>query len=406
MNTNEKQHELNLNVENSGEVKRITKRPVKDACGNYYFGEIDEKGRKHGIGRINFSDGTKAEGTFKNGQMDGEITYIYSQKERLVYLFKGGCEICLLKAYFEKGDYFEGTPLKNNMGLTEGRFVYANGRVCIGIFKYYKPIGDVEVVNSIGDCYRGPIKNGIFSGKGRIIYKTANEEYVGDFYNDLRNGNGIHQFSDKSTYQGNWWNDNMHGNGTQIFEDGTEFKGSFYLNQRRKGILRKPDDTTIEGSFYGDTIIGQVKIIFPTGEIYEGDYYNDSMNGFGTYKFVNGDIYTGGFKEGKFFSRGEYSYSNGAKYIGPFENSKFEGAGIIVFPNAQCYFGMFKNGEARDFNGELKNMDSYVREYANWVDNQLVIQDKFREIDIPEFDEKIKEIIKNDKKNRKECLAK
>ena len=46
--------------------------------------------------------------------------------------------------------------------------------------------------------------NNKMHGKGHMIYPDG-KEYIGDFDNDLRHGQGLYKFGDEREYEGGWF---------------------------------------------------------------------------------------------------------------------------------------------------------------------------------------------------------
>lgn len=59
------------------------------------------------------------------------------------------------------------------------------------------------------------------------MYFSNDENYDGDWVNDLRCGNGTYHFADGGSYAGEFVADKFHGNGTAYFSDGTKFSGAW-----------------------------------------------------------------------------------------------------------------------------------------------------------------------------------
>jgi hypothetical protein len=109
---------------------------------------------------------------------------------------------------------------------------------------------------------------------------TDGGNYVGEWKNDMANGQGTFTYANGDKYVGEWKDGKKHGQGTYIMADGGN---------------------------------------------YVGEWKNDMANGQGTYTYVNGDKYVGEFKDDKKYGQGTYTMADGTVYKGLWENDEFLG---------------------------------------------------------------------------------
>ncbi|CAK92244.1 unnamed protein product (macronuclear) [Paramecium tetraurelia] len=117
--------------------------------------------------------------------------------------------------------------------------------------------------------------------------------YVGEMYNQLRDGFGKYQFVEGGYYEGQWKQNKMHGYGTL---------------------------------FYG---VGQ--------KAYEGQFENDQFSGFGTLYNKEPTKLDTPFDCSNFDLIGNYW----VKYVGNFQNELKDGQGALYLSNDECYKGEF-----------------------------------------------------------------
>jgi len=112
--------------------------------GGEYFGQLDERGQKHGNGKMKYDNGNEYEGQWKHNKRDGK-------------------------------------------GITK----YASGNVYTGTWKMGKRHGfGVFHIKKTGDVYRGNWAQGLKSGPG--VYEYADGELDVSFYEkDVRAGEGV-----------------------------------------------------------------------------------------------------------------------------------------------------------------------------------------------------------------------
>ena len=85
------------------------------------------------------------------------------------------------------------------------------------------------------DVYKGYYKDGKRHGQGHMIWKNDEEEYEGEWFNGVQNGNGTeisYLNGRKTTYRGMWMDGKRHGQGRIEYSDGSVLEGKW--NNGRK----------------------------------------------------------------------------------------------------------------------------------------------------------------------------
>ncbi|HWR33007.1 MAG TPA: hypothetical protein VN451_05760, partial [Chitinophagaceae bacterium] len=72
------------------------------------------------------------------------------------------------------------------------------------------------------------------------------------------------------------------------------------------------------GSFNGNAMTGQGKLIDPNGDIYEGSFKNGYFEGAGTFNYANGNKFSGHYIKHMREGKGTIWYANGNRYEGDF----------------------------------------------------------------------------------------
>jgi len=111
----------------------------------------------------------------------------------------------------------------------------------------------IEIHKMDGTKYEGMFKDSSYDGRGHMTYFNHPEfkEYIGDFVDDKRQGEGVMIYHDKK-YTGGWFNNMRHGYGEIVNSEG-----------RGEGTFE--EDELVEGRFkYKD---GKVDQIFPDGRV-------------------------------------------------------------------------------------------------------------------------------------------
>lgn len=141
-----------------------------------------KKGLRHGQGVGVWSDGSRYEGMWKYGAMNGKGTYT------------------------SKGNKYEGM-WKNGKKEGTGVLTYADGSV-----------------------YTGEFRDDQRSGTGKMKFADGSS-HEGQWKNDMANGSGKHIWTSGTQYIGNWKDNQMHGKGILIYFDGKVDQGKFKNNE-------------------------------------------------------------------------------------------------------------------------------------------------------------------------------
>ena len=177
---------------------------------------------------------------------------------------------------------------------------YPSGELYSG---YYSPNWEKEIfgiqINQNGSKYVGLFKNGMYDGRGRIIFRNG-DYFEGEFKNNKANGFGKYVNVNGEIYLGNWVNDKQEGNGELILKNGSRYIGEF-----KNGMEN-----------------GKGKIIWNDSSYYEGDFVNNYFEGYGIYMKRNKKNYIGQWKMGQMEGFGIFNYPDGKSYKGYFEKDK------------------------------------------------------------------------------------
>jgi|TARA_B110000090_G_C13394830_1_gene450828 hypothetical protein len=213
----------------------------------------------------------------------------------------------------------------------DGAYLYADGDVFQGTWKYNHPHGSGELFTKQG-YYQGQVDEGNVNGQGRMIFSDG-RSYVGKWgaptqcqpslingleYSDgLPHGEGKMTFIDGSVAKGTWYRGRPEGKHTTY----TTSKGSSKDGPMVRGILHGSDCTykdraglLIKGRFRDDKWEGRGYYQV------EGKYGGYSMEGNGNLgmaqgvaktKWDNGDSYYGFYKDGfRHGTHGEFMYGD------------------------------------------------------------------------------------------------
>ena len=187
-----------------------------------YIGDLNQKGEKHGFGKL-FSTKRKRIGTWRNNKFMG-----WGREVR------------------EKGDVYEGKFIKDKL---IGKGIYKNKKILyIGDFYKYIKHGKGDLFTK-KIHYKGYFYNNKFCGKGRLeIYNQG--VYDGKFRDNEMNGKGTFMWKEGDIYQGEMKNGIMEGEGKLTTKEGIIYEGTFKdgLNDGY-GIITYPDGEKHIGRF-------------------------------------------------------------------------------------------------------------------------------------------------------------
>ena len=180
-------------------------RPVVEG----YEGERNDKGERHGRGKMTWADGDVYEGLWRNDERWGQGTFSWAD-----------------------GNVYDG-PFENGERHGQGICRYADGDVYAGQWFCGKKHGRGTYRYANGDVYEGQFEHGV--RHGRCVYRFADGRlYQGSFENDKRHGLGSYQWPNGMTYKGQYAQGLKHGQGKMTWTDGAVYEGQ-WENDKQHG---------------------------------------------------------------------------------------------------------------------------------------------------------------------------
>jgi hypothetical protein len=220
-------------------------------------------------------------------------------------------EVGLLKAKKPNKieEYFKS---KNVTGFKQIKMKDGSIAYGVGVKESLKGPVIIKFVNKT--FYIGNMENGKRTGFGYRSYTDPTLFYVGEYKNDLKNGNGKIWNSKKQkwVFDGQWLNDKKNGFGTLVRDEGT-----------------------YAGNWVDDKMEGKGKMVWINGDEFEGDFKQDIRNGYGVMKYQNGDEYKGEFKNGLINGFGTYLWKNGERYEGQFTDGALNDSSKVEYVGAE-----------------------------------------------------------------------
>ena len=214
---------------------------------------------------------------------------------------------------------------------------------------YFSPNWEKELfgiqINPNGSKYVGLFKNGMFDGRGRIIFRKG-DYYEGEFKENRANGYGKYVNTKKEIYNGSWVNDTQEGYGELILNNGSRYIGEFKNGMEHgKGKITWNDSSFYEGDFVENSFHGYGIYVMRNRKCYLGQWKMGRMNGFGIFNYPDGKCYKGYFENDKKNGFGIYSIKNNLRFEGKFDKGKQYGIGRIINEKGEKQLGFYIKGK-------------------------------------------------------------
>jgi len=164
-----------------------------------YEGATNSDDKPHGQGKYYAEDGSRYDGEWVNGAMDG----------------RG-------KATFPDGGSYNG-QWKDGKMHGSGIFDFANGSRYEGHWSEGNMNGKGHFRFANGDVYQGDFVNDQRHGKGKCVYPAHPNDaiYDGDWKDDKKHGRGCYTYPNGDKYEGDYFEGYLHGTGTFTYSSGS-----------------------------------------------------------------------------------------------------------------------------------------------------------------------------------------
>lgn len=206
--------------------------------GQWYKGKpVDEEGRlleEYVVrGKEEKNDGTDIQsGCLEGDCQNGQGTFAYPDGSRYDGQFVDGRLEGLGTWYFTNGDRYVGA-FRGNFPHGKGTLYTEDGTVTSGEWREGEYVGASEARPERLGCVAGDCQE----GHGTYIYRDATATYTGAFRGGKPHGKGAIRYANGNRYEGDWENGMFHGIGTLFQRDGTEVRGLW-----RNGQYQAPSD--------------------------------------------------------------------------------------------------------------------------------------------------------------------
>ena len=270
--------------------------------GPKYIGGCNKAKNACGSGVMEYPDGSRYEGEWKDGKRYGKGVLTHSG---IVYI----CEWkdCRMDGWcIEVGSDGMKTEGQRNKGLKDGIFTATSLDGTQRLSKWNNDVreqgdtfqgqadGKGNLTKADGSVYCGDFKDTMKHGKGTWTSPNGKEKYVGEWRDDNKNGEGILTTPD-GEYEGTWKDDVRHGEGTETKTNGETYIGGWEDDKRHGtgGFETKPNGAKYAGDWNAGKRWGQGNEYLSNGERYYGQWEDDKRHGRGTSCGGGDDGYTG-----------------------------------------------------------------------------------------------------------------
>ena len=242
---------------------------------------------------------------------------------------------------------------------------------------YFSPNWEKEVfgiqINPNGSKYVGLFKNGMYDGRGRLIFRKG-DYYEGEFKDNKANGFGKYVNIKGDIYIGNWVNDQQEGKGELILKNGSMYTGYFKNGMENgKGKIIWPDSSFYEGDFVNNSFDGYGIYMMRNKKNYIGQWKKGQMNGFGIFNYPDGKSFKGYFEKDKKNGFGIYSGKNNLRFEGNYKKGKQYGIGRVINEKGELQLGLYLKGKRlkilndKDFQDDILKLDKEIENINNII---------------------------------------
>jgi hypothetical protein len=230
------------------EVRQLTEalKPLLGHVSRGYQGDLDSEGRMHGRGTFFFPNGHIYRGEWRAGLRHGHGTYHFRCSS------SSSLSLAMAEAPSPSpspspsiGIEHENANGRLNDSVYEGEWreglMSGRGRLVLGAVEMEysgewaagRPHGrGQQVFRRSGDEYSGEWRHGLMHGHGQFKYSSSGAMYSGSFRRDRFEGEGTYIHGTGESYQGQWKDGMMHGKGTFKYRNGTTFEGLWLFDKR------------------------------------------------------------------------------------------------------------------------------------------------------------------------------
>ncbi|OMJ92397.1 hypothetical protein SteCoe_4844 [Stentor coeruleus] len=333
-----------------GELKNLEPNGTgKESCDDYTYKGNFYLSKKHGLGKIQWTNGNWYEGEFIMGRIEGKGKYHWIDSE-----YEGQFKANKMDGHgiqlWNNGSRYEG-EMKN--GIKNGYGIYScDSRTYSGNWKNGKEDGKGSVVEN-GEVFEGVWQNGNLISQEAIVSLSYEEPPISPI---MKNASVKSiRFCEIEIPQ------KFKVKCMKILDYRIGLENIDWKNDDKLMISEDKWKKQGKGVYYGETkASGQAHgkgFWICSSQIYEGFFKDGEREGFGRQINSHQEIYTGNWHKGVKQGYGVLLKKD-TKYTGEWENNTFHGKGILT-KDSLVYDGEWKNG-LQHGNGILKYPDEKI----------------------------------------------
>jgi len=244
---------------------------IVDAEGNYE-GDVVE-GKRNGVGKRSFADGSVYLGLWKNDKKDGLGSLRWADQTSYTGQWKEDKYEGYGVKSWSDGDRFEGY-WKDDKKTGRGIYLWSNGDRYEGEWDDDKQHGQGIFKWETGVIYYGIFKDNQREDSSALLVWPNGDKYQGSFKNNSIEGKGIYQHASGDKYTGEWRGSQRHGIATYEYVYGGKFVGNFVEDERNgHGTLYWPDGAKYEGCWKDGGRTGPGKFTSETGDVFFQEWF-------------------------------------------------------------------------------------------------------------------------------------
>ena len=171
------------------------------------------------------SDGSKYEGEFKDGILNGQGTKTWPNGQKYVGEFRNGKFNGQGTLTSPDGSKYEG-EFKDGLPNGQGTLTIPNGKKYVGEWKEGKKHGQGTFIFPYRYKYVGGWKDGEYHGQGTLTFSNG-QKYEGKFKDGILNGQGTKTWPNGDMYEGEFKDGKYHGHGSYTWSDGKKYLGEW-----------------------------------------------------------------------------------------------------------------------------------------------------------------------------------
>ena len=230
------------------EEEELFRNPLNEDYKDSFDEEENEMVRNCCFVRVEYTDGDRYVGFWKNGTKHGLGKCYFQDKGEYTGFWIAGRREKFGIMNLADGDKYCG-EWKDDIIKGIGRFVWEDGSMYEGELDEGDPHGYGTIVYPDGDRYFGEWVRGGKIGIGKYVWSDGSE-HTGWYFKGDPHGIGESRYANGEIYRGEWANGYKEGKGMYTWIEGRTYKGDWVNDaQEGYGLMRYPDGRVVNGKW-------------------------------------------------------------------------------------------------------------------------------------------------------------